>query len=265
MANFIYILFKSLNYLELTAGLKFSYIGLAYVFVGLGIAWLIVIFLLSGNYVHALTQVITQRRLGDSASVLADPASISLLRNRLHDTHPGVVIYALTNLEVLDEQAFISELPNLIKHPAPEVRREAFIRVENLKLRTALNAVKDQLSLETIPSVKESALRALGAIADEPSQLINALNETDVHSQRGALIGLLKYGNESAAQHKLDGLLTSSSSEDRVLAIQTLGEVNWREFYPERGAKLNDQVSRSKCRCHTTRSGGTSSRLQVCC
>ena len=83
-----------LSLLALTAGLKFSYIGLAYVFVGLGIAWLIVIFLLSGNYVQALTRVITKRRLGDDANVLADPASITLLRNRLHDPHPGVVIYA---------------------------------------------------------------------------------------------------------------------------------------------------------------------------
>jgi ATP/ADP translocase len=104
--------FAGITLLALTAGLKFNYIGLAYVFVGLGIAWLIVIFLLSGNYVRALTRVITKRRLGDDASVLADPASIALLKERLHDGHAGIVIYALNKLEALDEQAIINELPN---------------------------------------------------------------------------------------------------------------------------------------------------------
>ena len=159
-----------LSLLALTAGLKFSYIGLAYVLVGLGIAWLIVIFLLSGNYVQALTRVITKRRLGDNANMLADPASLALLRNRLQDAHPGVVIYALNKLEALDGQAVIHELPNLIKHPAPEVRREAFVRVEKLKLHSALKDMQNQLAIETIPSVKESAAQLkLDSLLASPS------------------------------------------------------------------------------------------------
>jgi ATP/ADP translocase/HEAT repeat protein len=222
-----------LSLLALTAGLKFNYIGLAYVFLGLGIIWLIVIFLLSGNYVHALTRVITKRRLGDDANVLAEPVSIALLRDRLHDSHAGVVIYSLTKLEALDGQAVIGALPKLIQHPASEVRREAFIRVEKLKLRNLLKDVQTQLSAETVPSVREFALRALGAIADESSHLTSALNETHVHSLRGALIGLLKYRNESAARRKLMELLNSPSNAERNLAIEVLGEVNQREFYPQ--------------------------------
>jgi len=170
--------------------------------------------------------------LGDDINVMADPASVMLLRNRLHDPHAGVAIYALNRLEALDEQTIISELPNLIRHPAPEVRSEASIRIEKLRLRTMLKAVQTQYTVETIPSVKESSLRALGAIAEEPSQLIQALSETDVYSLRGALIGLLKYGNDSVAQHKLNGLLASSSNADRNLAIEVLGEVNRREWIP---------------------------------
>ena len=221
-----------ISLLALTAGLKFTYIGLAYVFLGLGIAWVFVIFLLSGNYVRALTQVITKRRLGDDANVLADPASIALLRDRLHDSHAGVVIYALNKLETLDEQAVISELPNLIRHPSPEVRREAFIRIEKRKLRTALDEAQNQYMVESIPTVKESALRALAAIADDTSQLTNALSETNVQCLRGALIGLLKYGNEPAAEQKLNDLLASRSNDDRDLAIEVLGEINRHEWYP---------------------------------
>jgi len=221
-----------LSLLALTAGLKFNYIGLAYVFVGLGMAWLIVIYLLSGNYIQALTRVITKRRLGDDINVLADPACVALLRNRLHDTHAGVAIYALKKLEALDEQTVISELPNLIRHPTLEVRSEALRHIEKLKLRTTLKAVQNQYTVETVPSVKESALRALGAIAEKPSQLIQALSKRDVYSLRGALIGLLKYGNDSDAQQKLNGLLSSSSNADRNLAIEILGEVGRREWVP---------------------------------
>jgi ATP/ADP translocase/HEAT repeat protein len=221
-----------LSLLALTAGLKLRYIGLAYVFVGQGIAWLIVIFSLSSQYIHALTRVITKRRLGDDANVLADPASIALLRDRLHDAHAGIVIYAMTKLEALDEQAIVGELPNLIRHPAAEVRREAFIRTEKLKVHTALKEVQHQCSVETIPAVKEFALRALGSIANKHPQLMHALSETEIHSLRGALIGLLQYGNEPAAEQKLNGLLTSSSNDDRNLAIEVLGEVNRRDLYP---------------------------------
>lgn len=196
-------------------------------------AWLIVIFLLSDNYVQTLTHVITKRSLVDDANVLADPASVSLLRSRLQDAHSGVVIYAMNKLEVLDAQSLIPKLPNLIQHPAPEVRREAFVRVENLRHRTLLNEVQNQLSVEKFPVVKEAALRALGVIADEPLQLINSLEGPDFHVQCGALIGLLKSGNESTAKSKLASLLASASSADQVLAIQILGEVNRREFYPQ--------------------------------
>jgi cyclic nucleotide-binding protein/HEAT repeat protein len=220
--------------------LKFSYIGLAYVFVGLGILWLIVILLLSGNYIRALTQVITQRRLGEDANVLSDPASVALLRNRLHDAHAGVAVYALTKLEALDEQSVIAELPNLIRHPAAEVRREAFMRIEKMKLSSALNAVQTQYAIENVPAVKESALRALGAIADDHSPLIHALNETDIHSLRGALIGLLKYQVSPPAEQTLLRLLASSSTADRVLAAQVLGEADRTRFAQAHQAALRD-------------------------
>jgi len=219
--------------LALTAGLGFDYLKLSFVFLALAVLWILAILLLSGKYVGALTQIITKRRLGDDAGALADPASIALLKDRLHDVHAGVVIYALNRLEALDPHEATSELPGLIGHPAPEVRREAFVRVENLKLKSMLRNVQNQLAVETTPAVKESALRALGAIAEDKSQLTSALNETDSHSLRGALIGLLKYGHEPSAQQKLEELLASTSQEKRNLVMEVMGVVNRREDYSQ--------------------------------
>jgi ATP:ADP antiporter, AAA family len=221
-----------ISLLALTTGLKFTYIGLAFVLVGLGIAWLAIILRLSGRYVHALTQVIAKRRLGDSASVLADPASVALLQSRLQDLHAGIALYALTKLEALDPGVIPGELPGLVQHPAPEVRREAFIRIEKARLQTALVEVQNQLSVETVPAVREAALRALGAITNQPSQLTVMLHEKEPATLRGVLIGLLKYGTDPAAEQRLNELLVSDSIDDRALALEVIGEINRREFYP---------------------------------
>jgi hypothetical protein len=84
--------FAGLLLVVLTTGLKFDYIGLSYVLVGFGVVWLVVTFLLSSDYVPALTRVITKRRLGGDATVLADPASIAILQDRLHDAQAGKVV-----------------------------------------------------------------------------------------------------------------------------------------------------------------------------
>jgi HEAT repeat protein len=213
--------------------LGFNYVGLSYVYLGLATGLLIVIFLLSGSYVNALTQAITKRRLGESPTVLADPASLALLQGRLHDPHPGAAIYALTRLDDLDPKTVLSVLPELIQHPAPEVRREAFARIEKLKLSSSLDAVLRQSSLETVPSVKEYALRALGAISDSTSisQLSDALAGTEVHSLRGALVGSLKYHELPAAEQALDRLLTSPVASDRILAAQALADAERSQFH----------------------------------
>jgi hypothetical protein len=129
--------------------LKFDYLDLSYVFLAIGAFWLVVIYLLSGGYVNALTQAITRRRLGESPAVPADPASIALLQRRLQDPHPGVVLYALNKLEKLDSKTVAGVLPDLIHHPDPEVRREAFSRIERLEPRTGLG--RWQLTVESVP------------------------------------------------------------------------------------------------------------------
>jgi HEAT repeat protein len=165
-----------------------------------------------------------------------------LLESRLNDPNPGVALYAFNKLNTLEERVIVKALPELIRHPVPEVRREAFSRIETLGLRTALDAVMRQLSIETVPGVTEHALRALGAIADEQaySLLTHKLNITEFHTRRGALVGLLKYHESQVAEQMLDYLLRSSSSKDRSLAAQVLGEAGRTRFVEAHRALLHD-------------------------
>lgn len=225
--------FAGILLLTLTSGLSFNYLRLSYVYLGFAAGLIIVISLLSGGYLQALTQAITRRRLGDDIHALADPASIALLKERLRDTRAGIVIYAMTRLEALDKQIVLQELPSLVRHSSPEVRREALARIESMKLHSALDDVQNQYAVERFPMVKESALQALGALAKEAPPLVRALDDSDIHCLRGALTGLLKYGNDPTALRRLKELLASSSAQDRTLALEVLGKINRSEFYPD--------------------------------
>jgi HEAT repeat protein len=217
-----------ISLLILTTGLSFNYLSLSYVYLVVAAGLLIIISLLSRGYVKALTQVITKRRLGESSTVIADPASVTLLQRRLQDPHPSVAMYAFTKLEDLDAQSIVQVLPDLIEHPAPELRREAFLRIERLHLRTAVVAVRRQLEIEANPFAKEAGLRAFAAITDARSskELLDALQEKNILSVRGALIGLLKYQDSVVAEEVLHRLCVSSLTADRILAAQVLGEVD---------------------------------------
>lgn len=231
-----------MSLLLLTSGLKFTYLGLSYVYLGVAVVLLVIVYRLGGSYIHALTQAITKRRLGESPVVFADPASRALLNSRLHDPHPAVAIYALTKLEALDSKSIPSVLPDLIRHHAPEVRREAYLRIETLKLRSAREAVRVQLDFEKVPFAKEAGFRAYGAITDmeAASPLLDALHETEPHLRRGALIGLLKYLESSTAEQVLEQLSVSATASDRRLAAQVLGETGQDRFLHMHQALLCD-------------------------
>ncbi len=234
-----------ISLLVLTAVLKFDYLGLTYVFLGLAVLWLAVIFLLSSGYVSALTQAITRRRFGESPEVLADPAAVAVLQSHLQDLHPGPAIYALTKLEQLAPEAVKNALPSLVSHPAAEVRREAFLRVERAKITSARDPVRNQLKVETDPAVREAGLRALASIADVETftQLNELLEDTNPQESQGALVALLKYGGlrvAAPAQKIFDRLCNSPAARDRMLAAQILGLVGQPRFEEAHEKLLRD-------------------------
>ncbi|MGE5373738.1 MAG: HEAT repeat domain-containing protein, partial [Bacteroidota bacterium] len=231
-----------LSLLVLIQGFKFTYLELSYVYLVIAAGLLVVIFVFGGRYVTALTQAISRRHLGEAVDTLADPASVGLLKKYLHDPRPGMALFALTRLESLDPGSVKQALPLLLVHPAWEVRREAFSRVERQRLQSASEAVCSRLEVESVPQVREAGLRALGAVTESGScsALDAALHETDLCVRRGALVGLLKYHESKGAEQTLLSLLTSDLSEDRILAAQVLGELDTPRFLPMYETLLQD-------------------------
>ena len=205
--------------------LKFGAVQLAYVYLVIAGAWVIVCLLLIRAYPIALTDALHKRRFGDNGLAVVDMASLKLLKNALNSPHPNEVIYALDLLEQSGHASFSSSTMKLLNSPHPQVRVHAIQWVERLRILKALPAVKRQLQTETGPTVREALARTLTALNQTNASL---LNSPDTSIQRGALIGLLRgheVENFPAAKSRLATLAGSRSALERNEAAYLIGEI----------------------------------------
>lgn len=214
--------------LGLTAGLGFDYIGLSIFLLALCLAWILAILLLSRGYIPALTQTINRRRLGETPLEVNDPTMLALLREHLADPQPGAVLYSIARLELFDLDGLLAALPALARHPAAEVRREAYTRLERYPVQEALPLLLQQLEMEGDPAALEAGLLALAAVSADraPALLSSFLDSGSPQAVRGALAGLLKYHDSPSALLAFEHMLHSESDSERMLAAQVLGRVS---------------------------------------
>ncbi|MFP4324234.1 MAG: cyclic nucleotide-binding domain-containing protein, partial [Anaerolineales bacterium] len=164
-----------------------------------------------------------------------DPAKLALLRNTLKSPHPGQVIYALEMLEKLSGgQPPARYLADLLTHPAPEVRRHVLLLIEQHHPMLDPALVTILIEHEAEPSVRDAALRAYAALGadDVPARLVPYLDAVG-NGQRGALIGLLRYGQDEAAERAERVLYALASHDDppqRAFAANILGEIDNRRY-----------------------------------
>jgi len=234
--------------LLLTTMLGSGVAELAYGFLVVAAGLFAVTIVLIRGYPIALTQTLAKRQWGGASLALPDQSSAAILRQNLRNPHPGAVIYALNVLEQLEHPSLAAALPELLDHPAPEVRREALQRIERLGLTTASGAVSQRLAAESVPEVKGAALRTLAAIGEVEAfpQVVAALDDPDPHARWGALVGLLRHGGMDgvmAAGQVFNRLVNSPTPAERTLAAHVLGDVGVTHFHQPIGALLHDSDS----------------------
>lgn len=213
--------------LGLHALLGLNAIGLAWLFGGVVALLTGVIVLISRQYPQALSQALARRQWGGSPAAPLDQESLALLRQTLRSPHPSAVIYGIQMLDQADQPALVAALPELLRHPAAEVRRAACERVEQLRPPQLAGPLRTALAAEADPAVQAAALPALAALGGptEHHTLVARLADPDLHLRRGALIGLLRYaeGAEHAqAERALHRLAASPDPAERALAAQVI-------------------------------------------
>jgi HEAT repeat protein len=225
----------------------FSPVAMMGILAGTAVIWTILAVLLGQRaYPTALRQALTYRRLDEADLALHDASTIAILRQSLAREDPGVVIYALHRLEEAAPEGLAADLASLLNHPVTEVRLEALAKLEKLNIVAAATAVTAVLASETNPAVHGAALRTLAALSEAGAiETLRPYLASDVAEiQRGAIVGLLRYGGIEgilAAGQRLLASVQSPNNSERLLAAKILGEVGNHNFYTPLLPLLTDE------------------------
>lgn len=225
--------------------LAFHAVQLAFLFLFIGGAWLVVAFRLRRQYPLALVQALAKRQLGEQSAFQPDRTSIAVLRQALSNQQAGTVLYAANRLAELEPQALAEEIGQLLKHPSVPVRREALGRIEQQRLTDALPKLQQFLEVEQDPELRGLAVRTLTRLGNGSAhaQAITWLDHPSPLIRRGAIEGLLDSAEPSeqrAAERALRAMAGSPNAAERALAAETLGAVSANGYAPLLLALVND-------------------------
>jgi HEAT repeat protein/ATP/ADP translocase len=211
--------------------------GLVFALVIAALAWVGVAWRLGKvEYPRMLQKALARRALDGLNAGLTDAASVALLKAGLKHPHPAAVLYALHTLEDCDPAAAAAALPDLLKHPADQVRLEVWRGVERLKPAGLAGEALAELLQERSADVLGVALRGLAAIDENQgfNQALSYLHSGQPAVRLGAVVTLVRYGGIEgvlAAGQVLLQLAASSDSAERALAARALGEIGVKTFY----------------------------------
>ncbi|UCC85563.1 MAG: HEAT repeat domain-containing protein, partial [Anaerolineales bacterium] len=221
-------------------------LGLKFVLLLVLAIWIATAMAMGRAYPKALREALVKRRLSGEVLSLEDGSSMDVLRQALHNPHPGVAVYALNTLKANAPERLSGMLPELLSHPAPEVRQEALGAIEWLDLSAALDSVKQTVRREKLPAVRAVALRVLAAIgrAEVMEEVYSYLEHPNVQIRLGAATGLLRHAEPDIAQRaeeKLSQYALSPISAERILAAEVCAEVPDYDMHQLLGRLLQDE------------------------
>ena len=209
------------------------------------ITWALVAFWLGRDYPKVLVQALAKRRLEGIQMQVCDASSLAALKEGLRNPQPAAAIYAASTLESIDSSLLTSALPEMLHHPAPEVRRDALERIERLGMTSVLPAVKEICQQDSSSSVQAAALQTLAVLGKSTTsnEVIPYLDHPDQQIRLSAITGLVRSGDANGsliAEQKLLAMVGSSQADERLLAAQALGEISMQRYYQPMLTLLGD-------------------------
>ncbi len=192
-------------------------VSMAYVLLAILVVWLVVVFLTGRAYPRALRQALSRRRFSGVEVLADDPETVGVLREALHNPHPGPALYALTLLTERSPADVAAAMPDLLRHPAAVVRSEALRMCDgDIAVRDAVMAAARN---DPDPLVRAEGLRALGRIDGDGHLLLctNSLADAEPAVRRAALVGLLAGDEATATALGQETVRAWASSADPVV------------------------------------------------
>lgn len=230
----------------LVHGLGMGAFGITHVIFIVAVTWVILAIAEYKGYLGALREALASRRLRGEGIAVGDETSLGVLHQSLRSERPGEVLYSMTLLLRHSEEKFRDELPTLLRHAHPEVRKAALEIVETHPWQSARALVMDVLAVEQAPIVIGAGLRAIAALdqanavdivgpyvtaADRPIML----NAYAALLRHGGIEGTLAVGTNFLA------LINSSHVEDRILAAEIIARTGSASLHRQLAKLLQDQ------------------------
>ncbi|MFV9506956.1 MAG: HEAT repeat domain-containing protein [Oscillochloridaceae bacterium umkhey_bin13] len=210
----------------------------------IGLVWLIIAVRLGHNYPQALLAALTGHRLRSTDLRLDDSDSLAQIERSLHSPHANEALYALQLLTELDHSRLGYALADLLRHPDPQVRREALRRIGSgtepgtpqemiTHLRHALSTLLDH---ERDPAVRGAALQTLASLGGgSAAEFEAALHDPAPEVQRGALLALALHWSPSQLEAQIRRWAQAPDPAERrnaALVLATLGQTAWADLLP---------------------------------
>jgi len=178
------------------------------------------------EYAVALVRALKARFAGDDEPFSYDDArSLAVLHKTLRDGSPEDVLFALELLEKARAPGLERAVIRLADHASADVRRAALRRLPAVETPAARARLRAHAQSDPVPVVRSVALRAMCRRpgTEAVALAVAALDDASPEVRRGALVGLLGIGHDTA-RDRLSRLAASSTPKERAWAARVAGE-----------------------------------------
>ncbi|TBL80359.1 Npt1/Npt2 family nucleotide transporter [Paenibacillus thalictri] len=221
-----------------------------YIIVALLVCGIYSVFRVKPLYLQMLLSTLQTRNIEPQEGELnmLDPASQSLLTTALHSGEKSQALYAMRILQNIPAFDLNPHIPELLKHPAPEVRNEALQYIGRKQPAGCESDLTAMLACEE-SAMMPQALIALSSYGDDQHlDLVGTFLESGrVELKAAAIAGLVKhYGIEGMfrAVGTLKELLKSERESERIAVASVFGQIEIASFYKPLTSLLADPSHR---------------------
>lgn len=209
---------------------------LCFLLVGILATWLGVAERLRREYTRLLSKALSKRRLNEISLSMEDGSTVQVFEEGLQNENPSEVIYCLNMLEEIRHPQLRDFILSKINHPEESIAICALEKLERFGTAEDQSVLHHQLHQEKNPRVRGFILQALCALSEKDTVEIMTPFLTDPSPvvRSHVLTGLMRHGGIDGvlvAGKKLQEMISSSNSEERLLGIQTLGNIGIKSFY----------------------------------
>jgi HEAT repeat protein len=209
---------------------------LAFIDLGLLVAWLLLVFSIRSEYVRSLLETLRSRRLNMDGSWMlsTDDTTRKALKSALTSTNEADVIHALELVKGIDIDLG-EHVPNLLDHPSEVVRTTTLRLLERKPDLRKLRMIESRLK-DPADEVRGAAVAAYCAISGAQAlrAVLPALEDPSATVRAAAVAGLIRYGGIDgvlAAAETLKKLLSDEDQDARAIGARVLADIQVQSFY----------------------------------